>query len=208
LGKKTGLFISLEGPDGAGKTTQARLLKAALRRRGREVLLTREPGGSPQAKKIRNLLLSNRGHLSPRAELLLFMADRAQHCSEILLPALSRGVIVLCDRYLDSTLAYQGFGRGFSIAEIRRLQDFAAQALMPRLTLLFDLEAPLGLGRAKDRGQADRMEAAGQAFHRRVRQGFLRLAKAEPKRIKVIRVAGKSPKLILQEGLAHLEPLL
>jgi len=194
----------LEGPDGAGKSTQAGLLAAALRRAGRKVLLTREPGGSPQAAKIRKLVLGAKGFLSPAAELLLFLADRAQHVKDTLEPALKKGQVVICDRFGDSTLAYQGAGRGFKRDELRRLNRFATGGLKPDLTLLFDLAAPHGLRRAKRRGSADRMEKAGAAFHARVRAEFLALARSEPGRIKVIRVAGKAPEAVRDEAMGHI----
>ncbi len=202
-----GIFISLEGPDGAGKSTQARRLASALRRKGRSVVLTKEPGGSKQSAFIRKLLLDARLHLDSRAELLLFLADRSQHLKDSLRPALAQGRIVLCDRYSDSTLAYQGGGRGFRLKELEALNRFATQGLKPDLTLLFDLDAPRGLKRAT-RKKTDRMEAAGLSFHRRVRAEFLKLAKREPGRIKVISVASLSPAQVQAEAWKHVERLL
>ena len=205
---RRGIFITLEGPDGAGKSTQARLLKAAFRRFGRSVLLTKEPGGSKASAKIRELVLGSKRELSPAAELLLFLADRAQHVSDTLLPALKAGKVVLCDRYSDSTLAYQGGGRGFKPATVAGLNHFAAGGLKPDLTLLFDLAAPHGLTRAKKRGTADRMERAGAKFHARVRKAFLVLARREPRRIKVIQVSGKSPEQVRDEAWAIIQKAL
>ncbi|MES2200893.1 MAG: dTMP kinase [candidate division FCPU426 bacterium] len=208
--RKPGIFITLEGPDGAGKSTQLALLGRALTRLGHKVLLTREPGGSPRAAAIRRLVLDNKGELSTASELLLFLADRAQHVHDTLLPALEAGKVVLCDRYSDSTFAYQGGGRGYRAPLLRSLDRFASGGLKPQLTLLFDLDAPRGLGRAAKGGRSkpDRMEALGLAFHSRVRGEFLKLAAKEPRRIKVIRVAGKSPAEVLDEGMSHLRKLL
>lgn len=208
MARRRGLFISLEGPDGAGKSTQAKLLAAFLKRRGSRVLLTREPGGSAQAAKIRALVLGAKGYLSPSAELLLFLADRAQHVNDTILPALAQGQVVLCDRFSDSTLAYQGGGRGFKLEQLEPLNRFATGGLKPDLTLLFDLKESVGLGRAIKRGAADRMEKAGGKFHARVRAVFLRLAKKEPRRIKVLRVAGKSPDEVKDEAMTHIQRLL
>jgi dTMP kinase len=170
-----------------------------------KVLLTREPGGSAQAAKIRALLLGAKGYLSPPAELLLFLADRAQHVKDTIEPALKKGQVVICDRFGDSTLAYQGGGRGFKAATIEALNRFATGGLQPKLTLLFDLKAPHGLKRAKKRGAADRMESAGAGFHARVRAEFLKLARRDAKRIKVIRVAGKTREEIRDEAMGHLK---
>lgn len=205
---RRGVFITLEGPDGSGKSTQLKMLGKALKQKGFPVLLTREPGGSKGAVRIRKLLLDAKGSLAPATELLLFLADRAQHVADTLLPALKQGKVVLCDRYVDSTLAYQGAGRGFSSKALAELNRFATGGLKPLCTLLFDLEAGGGLKRATQRRAKDRMEAAGAAFHRRVRQGFLRLARAEKRRFRVIRVAGKSRAEVLSEGLELLKGIL
>jgi dTMP kinase len=183
-----GIFITFEGPEGSGKSTQIRLLADALGRRGHRVTLTREPGGSPVGRKIRRLLLNTPVKPSPDAELLLFLADRADHVASIIRPALERGEVVLCDRYADSTFAYQGGGRGLSVARLRRLNREATGGLNPHLTFLLDLPADKGLARAgkREAGKKDRMEMEKLAFHRRVRSAFLRFAKAEPKRIKVL----------------------
>jgi dTMP kinase len=204
LARRKGLFISLEGPDGAGKSTQARLLALELRRLGKTVLLTREPGGSPQAAKIRKLVLGAKGYLSPHAELLLFLADRAQHVKDTIEAALKKGQIVICDRFGDSTVAYQGGGRGFGILRLEALNRFASGGLSPDLTLLFDLKPGQGLSRARRRGAADRMEKAGREFHRRVRMAFLSLAKRHPRRIKLIRVAGRATGEIKNEAMAYI----
>ena len=184
---KKGLFITLEGPEGSGKTTHIGLLAAHLRARGLAVVVTREPGGTPLAAGIRRLLLDSRGGMSPLAELFLYEADRAQHVRAVLEPALRRKRIVLCDRYTDSTLAYQGYGRRLPMKTIETLNAAAASGLRPDLTLLLDVPVRRGLMQAKRKKRRhDRMERAGIAFHRRVRRGFLALAKREPKRFRVI----------------------
>jgi dTMP kinase len=202
-------LISLEGPDGAGKSTQARLLAAELRRMGRPVLLTREPGGSKQAEKIRALVLGAKGHLCPEAELLLFLADRAQHVRDTLLPALKQGKIVLCDRYEDSTLAYQGGGRGFRQSQVAMLNRFATGGLKPKVTLLFDLDGPSRLRMRQERGRRpDRMETLGEDFQQRVRLAFLGLARKNPGRIKVIPVQGRTPLQVRDAAMGHLRRYL
>jgi dTMP kinase len=181
-----GFFITFEGPEGSGKTTHIQLLASALRAKGRRVLVTREPGGTKLAAGIRKLLLDG-GELSPMAELFLYEADRAQHVHETLAPSLRQGKIVLCDRYTDSTLAYQGYGRGLDMASIQSLNAIASTGLRPDLTILLDVPVERGLALAKrKKNRHDRLERAGLAFHRKVRAGFLKLAKKEPKRFRVI----------------------
>jgi dTMP kinase len=205
-----GLFITFEGPDGSGKSTQARLLLARLRRARVPALLTREPGGSKAADALRAVLLDpGLGRLCPETELLLFAASRAQHVKDTILPALRSGKVVLCDRFADSTVAYQAFGRGFERAWVDQLNAFAAGGLTPDLTLLFDLSEAEGLRRAAaSKGGRDRMEKAGAAFHRRVRQGFLALAKAETRRVRRLAVQGLGPDAVFERVLAELRPLL
>ena len=178
-----GKFITLEGPEGCGKTTHARLLAAALRARSIEVVETREPGGTPLAEKIRALVREQSGDPpGPEAETLLFLAARAQNDRNVLRPALERGAWVVCDRFSDSTFAYQGFGRGLDIDALARLNDFATCGLEPDLTILLDIppetsRARLSRREADSGERADRMESAGDAFHRAVREGFLALAR-------------------------------
>lgn len=205
-----GLFISLEGPDGSGKSTQARLLAECLRNLRFPVVATREPGGSKAADAIRQVLLDPAlKALSDRAELLLFAASRHQHLQDTILPALRKGKVVLCDRYVDSTVAYQVAGRGFAPEQVAWLNRFSSQSLMPDLTLLFDLPEAEGLKRAaKAKRGKDRMESQGLAFHRRVRQGYLKLAKRQSRRIKVIKVSGLSPDEVLTQCLDALGPVL
>lgn len=201
---KKGLFVTLEGPDGAGKSTQRRLLAAALRKARFVVVETREPGGSKLAEVIRELVLNpkHRG-LTDRTELLLFEAARAQHVADTIVPALAKGKVVLCDRFTDSTVAYQGAGRALKRGEVAWLNRFATAGLKPHLTLVYDRDAAEGVRRSKHAsGKADRMEKAGQSFHARVRAAFKRMAAAEPRRIKRIVVDGKTPKSVADEGLA------
>lgn len=187
-------FITFEGSEGCGKSTQLGLAASWLMARGLPVLVTAEPGGTPLGTKIRELLL-NRGSspIGAEAELLLFAAARAQHVRQAILPALQRGQWVLCDRFSDATLAYQGFGRGLDAAFIGSLNAFSACSLVPDLTVLFDLPVEVGLARAKRRATGvepeaaeDRFEHEDCAFHNRVRRGYLALAAAEPARFRII----------------------
>jgi dTMP kinase len=187
-------FITFEGIEGCGKTTQIRMAGDYLRKRQIPVLVTEEPGGAPLGKHIRKLLL-NQGdcRIDAKAELLLFAAARAQHVQEVILPALAAGRVVLCDRFSDASLAYQGFGRGLSLEFIKSLNEFSAAPLKPDLTLLFDLPVEVGLGRAIDRiahiqgaPREDRFEQEDRAFHQKIRIGYLSLARNEPGRIRMI----------------------
>ncbi len=193
----SGFFITFEGSEGGGKTTQVSLLADALRVRGHDVVETREPGGTPVGQTLRQLLLRPStgpptDALLPPAELLLMLADRAQHIHEVILPGVQAGRIVLCDRYADSTTAYQGYGRGFELAEIARLNAFVCGTCQPQLTFVLDLPVAVGMQRANARrgGAAiDHFEAASVAFHERVREGFLAIARAEPERVCLIDAA-------------------
>lgn len=184
-----GLFITLEGPEGAGKTTQLARLEARLRGTGRRVTVTREPGGTPLGLRVREVVLDPALDMGPLSEFLLYSASRAQLVQDVLRPALERGDVVLCDRYFDSSLAYQGAGRGLPLALLRDLTREVTGGLTPDLTLLLDLDPALGLERAAQRGQPDRLEKADLAFHKRVRAGFLQLAQAEPQRFAVLDAA-------------------
>ena len=195
-----GLFLTLEGLDGSGKSTQAKLLAAFLEGRGLPVVLTREPGGGLPG--VRDLLL--RGELSPEAEYLLFSADRAEHVRKVILPSLEAGAWVVSDRYLDSSLAYQGFGRGLPLPWLLEVAKEATLGLTPRLTFLLDLPPEEALRRVKD---PDRMERAGLPFFQRVREGYLRLAQEEPHRF-VVLDARQEAERVAQAIQAHLLPLL
>lgn len=178
------MFITLEGPEGAGKSSQLQPLAAFLRERGLVVQTTREPGGTPIGDQIRTVLhdTSNTA-MSPAAEVLLYSASRAQLVREFIRPALERGEIVLCDRYADSTLAYQGYGRGLDLEALRALTDFATGGLRPDLTLLLDLEVSEGLGRRRTGGEEmNRLDLETLEFHNRVRAGYHVLSSAEPER--------------------------
>ena len=179
-----GLFITFEGTDGCGKTTQIEMLKDYFEKQGRTVLLTREPGAKGLGTKLREILLNYDGEVSPVCESFLFLADRAQHVDTIIKPAVARGEIVLCDRHTDSTVAYQGYGRELDIEKIKILNNIATSGLKPDLTFIFDIDidtAQKRVGKNKDR-----MESAGIEFFKRVRNGYLEIAKQEPERVKVL----------------------
>lgn len=196
------MFVTFEGPEGSGKTTQIALLAEALRALGREVVTTREPGGVPAAEEIRGLVLHRK--IWPETEALLFLAARAEHARAVIRPALQGGAVVLCDRFNDSTLAYQGYGLGLDVEQLRALCDFASTGLTPDLTLLLDLPPEMGLARRFPGGDGpgeqlhleidvaqagapaqaiNKMENRDLAFHRRVREGFLKEAARAPRRI-------------------------
>ncbi len=177
------MFITFEGPEGSGKTTQIPLLRDFLRAAGYRVFTTREPGGTAIGDQIREVLLANRNtEMHPRTEILLFQASRAQLVEQEILPRLARGEIVICDRYADSTLAYQGYGHRVDLPRLRGIVDFATGGLKPDLTLLLDLDVEIGLARRAAEGGVNRMDAFALEFHRRVRAGYHQLAAAEPDR--------------------------
>jgi len=190
--KQRGLFVTFEGMDGSGKTTQMRRLAARLRGIGRNVVETVEPGGPPIAMKIRRILLDSANRdLSPRAELLLYFASRAQNVDEVIRPALERGEIVLSDRFTDSSLVYQGFGRGLGADAVAALDCVACRGLKPDLTLLVDVDPEASLGRARARNEAEphcetRMDDQSLDFHLKVHRAYHALAAAEPGRVKVV----------------------
>jgi len=186
----SGLFITLEGPEGAGKSTNRDYLAARLREQGLDVVLTREPGGTPMAEKVRELLLAPSDEvMAADTELLLVFAARAQHLAEVIRPALARGAVVLCDRFTDATYAYQGGGRGLSVERIAALEQFVQGDLRPDLTLVFDLPVEVGLARAAARGRLDRFEQEGQAFFEAVRQAYLQRAHGAPQRYTLLDAA-------------------
>jgi len=185
-----GVFITLEGGDGSGKTTQAELLREWLSGEGRTVLRTREPGGTEVGVEIREIVLHHRGDISPRAEALLYAADRAHHVATVVRPALERGEVVIQDRYIDSSVAYQGVGRVLDPEAVRGLSEWATEGLAPDLTILLDLDADAARGRLDEaRTRYDRLESEASEFHDRVRAAYLALAEAEPDRFLVVDAA-------------------
>jgi dTMP kinase len=208
----TAAFITFEGIDGSGKSTQQRMLASYLRLHGYEVVTTREPGGTTLGNRIRAVLLDPQEQVDPLAELLLYAADRAQHVRTLVLPALKTGHVVLSDRYADATAAYQGAGRGFSAAQIAEVIALATGGLKPDLTIIFDLPVEECRKRAKRRIQEeehpDRFDAEDLAFHKRVRDAYLRIAAAEPERVRVVSASGSADEIhanVLQLVLPLLE---
>jgi len=186
-----GLFITLEGVEGSGKTTQAATLAEALKNEGRTVSVTHEPGGTRAGEAIRKIFLDPEVSLDVTSELLLVLADRAQHVREMLRPRVEAGEIVISDRYSDSTVAYQGYGRGFDLPLLRQLNQLATSGMIPDLTIVLDCPAETGLWRTRERVKGkehrfDRFESEMVDFHRKVREGFLAIAKAEPARVKIL----------------------
>jgi dTMP kinase len=178
------MFITFEGPEGSGKTTQARLLAEAFEHRGYRVTLTREPGGDPVSEQIRGILLDgDDDSVTDRTEVFLYLAGRAQHTERVIRPSLAEGKIVICDRFTDSTIAYQGYGSGFDISLLRVMNDFATDGLTPDLTFLLDIDVEAGL---KRQGAKNRIERKTLEYHERVRQGFLKEAELYPDRIVVV----------------------
>lgn len=181
---KKGLFITLEGADGCGKTTQLNLLKEYLTSRGYEIVVTREPGGKGLGEKLREILLNYDGEVSDRCEAFLYLADRAQNIDTIIKPAINSGKIVLCDRHTDSSVAYQGYGREQNIDNINMLNELAVNGVHPDLTIVFDIDTETSMARVG--AEKDRLESAGIEFHKRVRNGYLEIAKKNSQRIKVV----------------------
>ena len=208
------MFLTIEGIEGAGKSTFLGLLEDELVKRGVDFLRTREPGGCALGRQIRPLLLDASQKVSDRAELFLFLADRAQHVADTIRPALERGQWVICDRYADSTIAYQGYGRGMDPEELQKLNDYATGGLWPDITFLLDLPAEVGLGRALARNGREgltqsegRFEAEALAFHQRIREGFLARAARWPQRVRVLDAA-QTPDAIVAQAMKDLEPYL
>jgi dTMP kinase len=183
----TGLFITFEGGDGSGKTTQINLVASWLESLGKTVVLTREPGGTDLGVELRNIVMHRKGFIAPRAEALLYAADRSHHIHTVVRPALERGEIVVQDRYLDSSVAYQGAGRVLDPDEVRELSLWGTERLMPDLTVLLDVPASVAKARqAQTEREYDRLEAEAEDFHTRVRESYLSLAAAEPERFLVV----------------------
>jgi dTMP kinase len=205
------VFITFEGPEGSGKSTQIQKLGAHLQERGLDCIVTKEPGGTPIADRIRAIVLdSAHAELDPWAEVLLYSASRRQHTIEKIRPALARGTHVLCDRYIDATIAYQGYGRVIDLGRLEMLNAWATENLVPDVTLLYDIDEETGLARANHRNAAmdvdeGRFEAEDLRFHRRVREGYLAMAVAEPKRFIVIDGSGTIDD-VFERTLAALRP--
>jgi dTMP kinase len=206
-----GKFITFEGIEGCGKTTQIKLAGNFLKHQQVPFIMTEEPGGTPLGRKIRKILL-NRGtfELSDKAELLLFSAARAQHAQDVIVPALKEGKVVLCDRFSDATIAYQGFGRGFQVDFIQILNEFSSTGIKPALTIVLDLPVKIGLKRAMERisrmegaMREDRFEQEHLSFHEKIRKGYLSLAKREPERFRIIN-ASKDIDTVQKEVRLHL----
>jgi len=196
----SGRFITFEGGEGVGKSTNVAFLKKYLEQKGKEVVVTREPGGTPLAEKMRALLLQAwQETILPDTELLLFFAGRLQHLSEVIIPALSAGRWVICDRFLDATYAYQGYGRGIALERIKALTDWCGIHLRPDLTILLDLPVAMGQQRAAERGAPDRFEAEQTVFFDRVRQGYLHMAQLDSDRYRLIDAS--APLMHVQQAL-------
>jgi dTMP kinase len=204
------MFVTFEGPEGAGKSTAIRAIAARLTEQGLDVVTTREPGGGPLGQRIRQMLLEE-GSVSPETELLLFLADRANHVETIIQPALGAGKVVLCDRHADSTIVYQGYGRGLDLEFLKAANRFATKGLVPDLTLLFDLDPKVGLDRLNiveknlfdteaKRRDVNRLDREPLEFHQKVRNGFLTIASEEPQRFFILD-AEKTPEQLVEEAL-------
>lgn len=179
-----GMFITVEGPDGSGKTTQLQLLVRSLTEKGYEVVVTREPGGTKVGNSIREVLLSpEHDEMTPRVEMMLYAASRAQNIDQVIRPALKRGAIVVCDRFVDASIAYQGYGLQYDLNQILSLNEWATAGIKPDLTFLFDLTPDQASRRMKDRGQLDRIESRDESFHQRVYDGFKKILEQHPDRM-------------------------
>jgi dTMP kinase len=205
--QRQGLFISLEGGEGSGKSTQAQALKALLEKRGFSVTVTREPAGCPLGQRVLELLNDRSLALDPRSELFLFAAARAQHVAKVIRPALEHNDIVICDRFSDSTVAYQGYGRGLNLNGVRLVNRIATRGLVPDLTVLLNVPVETGLGRKAGEKAPDRIGQESAAFHERVRQGYLAIAAKEPDRF-LVRDGALPPEEITQAIWRWLESLL
>ncbi len=191
-----GIFITIEGVEGSGKTTLAGMLRGYFVEDGREVVGVREPGGTELGERVRSILLSHTGRIDPWAELLLYEACRAQVVEEVIRPSLERGMVVICDRFTDSTLAYQGYGRGLDLEAVESINRWVSKGIMPDITFLLDCPPEVGLERALGRinstagPREDRFEREDMDFHRRVREGYLKIARMEPERVRIIDATG------------------
>ena len=201
------MFITFEGTDGTGKTTQIMYLKEYFEAQGREVVITREPGGMPVAEKIREMLLDKSNVMDDVTEAYLYAAARAEHVRGVVLPALRAGKVVLCDRYLDSSVAYQGYGRELGVDFVRSVNAQAVGDCLPDRTYLLVLEAADAEKRVVNRGEKDRMESAGEAFSRRVAEGFLSIAKQEPERVMIVNAGQEREQIarIIAQDVANLQ---
>lgn len=198
-----GKFVTIEGPDGAGKTTQVKKISDYLKSRGFKVLVTREPGGTPLGEKLREVLLTSEGESPvPEAEALIYAASRAQLVKKVIEPTLDKGFIILCDRFVDSSLAYQGWARGLGIEELARINGWFLQDIWPDLTIVLDIDPAQSLNRLS--GKKDRLENETLDFHRKVREGFLKLKDLYPQRIKIVDAA-QNPDAIFKTILLELE---
>ena len=203
-----GKFITIEGSEGVGKTTNINFIVDYLTKHNRRTIETREPGGTAAAEEIRNILLNSNGELIPDiAELLLFFAARSLHLENVILPALVAGKFVICDRFTDATIAYQGYGRGFDIEHINNIAQWVHADIQPDLTILLDAPAEIGMQRAKKRGAIDRMESEEISFYERVREGYLQLAEQYNDRFVVID-ANQSLDLVQKAIMTHLDDLI
>lgn len=203
----TGIFITFEGGDGSGKSTQAEMLGEWFAKKGREVVFTREPGGTDLGIELREIVLHSRGYINAKSEALLYAADRAHHIATLVRPALERGAVVIQDRYIDSSVAYQGAGRVLDGKEIRDLSMWATDGLVPNLTVLLDLDPTIGKERLDSANKRfDRLEAEAIEFHVRVRESYLEMAKAEPGRFLVV-AAAKPREEIRDEIIERIEAL-
>lgn len=202
-----GIFITLEGGDGAGKSTQIDNIKRYFEERGYDVLISREPGGTHIGEKLRDILLDrSNSEMDDVTEMLVYAASRAQHVSELIKPSLDEGKVVICDRYVDSSLAYQGYGRELG-SIVKEVNDAATRGLMPDITFWLDLDPEEGRKRAGNEGELDRLEVENKDFHSRVRDGFRAICEADPKRIKMID-ASESVEEMKQRIYEHLDEML
>lgn len=203
-----GLFITVEGPDGSGKTTQIKALEAYFKQKGYDVVITREPGGTKISEKIREIILDKENkEMDSITEALLYAASRAQHVTEVIKPAVDNGKIVICDRFMDSSIVYQGIGRKLGIRLIENMNKIAVKNYMPDITFLFKLQPEVGIERKANQGNKDRLESENLAFHERVFEGYMMLEKLYPHRIKAID-ANKSIEEIHQEMINAIERFL